>query len=729
MASTGAAKVTFTETDLSFFISQLTANRTGVNIRTRRGPINDPQLIGNPTAYREKFGIALTDSNADQVIMRALNRGAVLYVNRIAHYTDPGDATTLDAVAATLSLVNKTTGDPTMTLTASDEGAWGNGLLVTIAENAGDSERFDLTIAFPEQPEMGETWQSLTMDEDDERYAVTFLNENSKLVTAEDEDSGDPFVGDTVNVAGGGALTAGTDFVIDMDDYSNMASSLAEALNTQDAGANFVATYSSNVVTITAATAGTSGNSITLAVTTTSDNITKSGSTLSGGAAAVAATGTVTYGSPSNGDTITVDGTTFTKAASGSATEFSTIGELTALITALSSVNATDDGSVITVTAATAGTAGNSIAMSKTGSALTLSAATLLGGTAAVAATGTITFDTTPTVIDNPAEIGPVALSGGDDGAAVDDDDYIGDSAAATGLYAFDNNSEIFGLCSIEATSAAVTTAGVAYADNREDLVYYCEPPSTADTPSEALEFRYGTGAYSHAAFNSSFAAMYFDSPLVRSSLTNSVIPISNQGDVIGAIAYSDKKGEIWSAAAGLTRGRIPNTLGVNYNVGTPGRSAEEDSLCNAQINPIINDPMDGTMIWGEQTLLTTASALQSLHIRRLLIYMRKALTRFSRIFLFEPNDPSTWRKIYNALDPWMVDLKNRGAFYDYLIQGDQDATSIDDAVLNTAEKIDRGEYNCNIFIKPTRTTLYINLNAVITKSSADFKELLDIRL
>lgn len=95
---------------------------------------------------------------------------------------------------------------------------------------------------------------------------------------------------------------------------------------------------------------------------------------------AAKASGTVTYGSPSNGDTITIAGTVFTKAASGGAAAFSTIAELTALIDALASVSATDNGTTITILAATPGTAGNAITMAKTGSALTLSGATLANG-------------------------------------------------------------------------------------------------------------------------------------------------------------------------------------------------------------------------------------------------------------------------------------------------------------------------------------------------------------
>ena len=93
------------------------------------------------------------------------------------------------------------------------------------------------------------------------------------------------------------------------------------------------------------------------------------------------ATGTVTYGSPSDGDTLTVDGTTFTKvSASPGANEFTDDTELTTLIDALASVSATIDTGVITITAETIGSSGNSITLAKTGSELSLSGETLSGG-------------------------------------------------------------------------------------------------------------------------------------------------------------------------------------------------------------------------------------------------------------------------------------------------------------------------------------------------------------
>lgn len=723
----GAAKVIFTETDLSFFIAGFTEGRHCVQITSRRGPINDPQAIGSMVQYREKFGIAIDSSDSDELLQRAFDRGAVLYVNRIAHYTDPSDATTLTAVKASITFKDAQSRD-TLTLTAADEGVWGNTMLITISANDADSDFFDLSIEFPEQPDLNETYEYLTMNNTSDYYAVNILNEQSKLVTASDEEAGDPFVGDTVTVAGD-PYVGGTDFAIDFDSPSNIATALANAIEAGTATVDM--STASNVATVTAATAGAAGNSITLAVSSVGSNITVSGATLSGGADAIAATGTVTYGSPTPGDTINVDGNTFTAVASGpGAGEFSSITELTALIDALSTVGATDDGSTITVTASTAGVAGNAIVFSSADFTLSPVSGTLSGGVDAVKATGTITISADPTTVDNPAAVTDATMEGGLDGlTSLDADDWIGSSAAATGLYAFDSVEDAIGLATLENNSAEVVAAGIAYCAAREDMVYFCEPPSSDETAADALDFRLGTGSYSHAAFNSSYGTMYFGRPLIRSAKSNSIVDKNNAADVFGVHAYSDAKSEPWYAAAGLRRGLVPNTLGIQYNVGTAARESERDDLVNNQINPIVDFPDEGTVVWGNQTLQRAPSALQSLHIRKLLIVMKKALKKASRIFLFEPNDPVTWRMVYNLLDPWMKDYQDRRAFYEYLIQCDQDAKSIDDAVLNTAERIDRGEFTCRIFIKPTRVMKYIMLDSVITKSGADFTEYLDVRL
>jgi len=99
------------------------------------------------------------------------------------------------------------------------------------------------------------------------------------------------------------------------------------------------------VITVTAATAGTEGNAIDL--------------TAAGAGISVSGSGFLTGGT--NTTTFTVDTTTFTFASTPTGNQFSTSAGLTALINAMTSVNATLSTGVITITAATAGTGGNSI--------------------------------------------------------------------------------------------------------------------------------------------------------------------------------------------------------------------------------------------------------------------------------------------------------------------------------------------------------------------------------
>ncbi|MFC5559178.1 beta strand repeat-containing protein [Ureibacillus thermophilus] len=93
------------------------------------------------------------------------------------------------------------------------------------------------------------------------------------------------------------------------------------------------------------------------------------------GADAVAAKGTINFSTLNDNDTVVVDGNTFTKVASNpdqANGEFSNADELTALINALPSVNASNNNGTITVTAATPGNAGNGIQFDVAGTIGTL---------------------------------------------------------------------------------------------------------------------------------------------------------------------------------------------------------------------------------------------------------------------------------------------------------------------------------------------------------------------
>lgn len=103
--------------------------------------------------------------------------------------------------------------------------------------------------------------------------------------------------------------------------------------------------------------------------------------------AATAAFGSITYGVPVISDTVVVNGTTCTYvAAAPTANQFSNIAELEALIEAIALVTSTQNGTVVSIVADTAGTAGNAITLALGGGnagTMAISGATLSGGSAA----------------------------------------------------------------------------------------------------------------------------------------------------------------------------------------------------------------------------------------------------------------------------------------------------------------------------------------------------------
>ena len=200
---------------------------------------------------------------------------------------------------------------------------------------------------------------------------------------------------------------------------------------------------------------------------------------------------------------------------------------------------------------------------------------------------------------------------------------------------------------------------------------------------------------------------------------------ITPEGDVLGVMAVNDYMASEAYVPAGVRRGRLLNVLGVDDNVGGRGRLGEGNYMCENQLNPLcVFDDM-GAVVWGAQTLQRQASLLRELNVRRMLIVVEKSVAAYARSYIHQPNDPIEWRRFYRGLEPKFREWKAARWFYDYLIFCDQNAKTIDEAKLNTPESIQRGEFKCEIFLKPTVGIKLIKIDAAITRLDANFAETL----
>ena len=329
--------------------------------------------------------------------------------------------------------------------------------------------------------------------------------------------------------------------------------------------------------------------------------------------------------------------------------------------------------------------------------------------------------DLTDKALARPA-LGTFALAGGSDGGAVVDADYIGSATNSTGLHAFDDITDAIQLAAPGVSSPAVISAGLAYCETRGDLLFVTETPFDL-TPQEAVEFRLGKGVYNHATFVSNYGAMYYPKLKVYDMSTQKERFVSPVGDVLGIMAVNDYMANESYVPAGSRRGKILNALGVDVNVGSRGRLGDGNHLCENQINPLCVFEDTGSVVGGAQTLQRQASLLREVNVRRMLIVIKKTVAAYARAFIHQPNDPITWKQFYNGIDPKFREWQSARWFYEYLIFCDQDADTIDDAKLNTPESIQRGEFKCQIFIKPVVGIKWIMVDTAITRLDADFEE------
>jgi hypothetical protein len=108
---------------------------------TQKGDLNKPVLIQNSNEFRKVFGDVVEYSLFPLYCLRALDAGAVLMVNRIAHYTDIADRSTAVGVKAT-----KTANGATFT--ARNIGSWGNGISVVLSDNVNDSNVLNIAVTY-----------------------------------------------------------------------------------------------------------------------------------------------------------------------------------------------------------------------------------------------------------------------------------------------------------------------------------------------------------------------------------------------------------------------------------------------------------------------------------------------------------------------------------------------------------------------------------------------------
>ena len=185
----------------------------------------------------------------------------------------------------------------------------------------------------------------------------------------------------------------------------------------------------------------------------------------------------------------------------------------------------------------------------------------------------------------------------------------------------------------------------------------------------------------------------------------------------LGTFGSTEARSELWFAPAGFTRGGLSEGAGGLPVLAVSQRvsSRERDELYEANINPIAQFPAEGIVVFGQKTLQATPSALDRINVRRLMIYVKKEISRRAATLLFDQNVQATWDRFRGSVEPFLDSVKSRFGLTEFKVVLDETTT--------TPDLIDRNILYAKIFLKPARAIEFIAIDFVITNSGASFED------
>jgi len=303
-----------------------------------------------------------------------------------------------------------------------------------------------------------------------------------------------------------------------------------------------------------------------------------------------------------------------------------------------------------------------------------------------------------------------VSMTNGADGTA------LGDSEKVTGYNLFNNTADVdvSFLLGSDANQTVATHLINNIAEVRKDCVVVLSPEKTDVVNNNAYDgkerddiiaFRDLLPSSSYAVMDSGWKYQYD-----KYNDVYRYVPLN--ADTAGLMVQTDLTRDPWFSPAGFNRGNVKNAIKLAYN---PSK-ADRDQLYKKGINPVVTFPGQGTVLFGDKTLLAQPSAFDRINVRRLFIVLEKAIATAANFTLFEFNDEFTRAQFKNLVEPFLRDVQGR--------RGITDFTVVVDGTNNTGEVIDRNEFVGDIYIKPARSINFIQLNFVAVRTGVEFSEI-----
>ena len=244
-------------------------------------------------------------------------------------------------------------------------------------------------------------------------------------------------------------------------------------------------------------------------------------------------------------------------------------------------------------------------------------------------------------------------------------------------------------------------TSVLELAQNRGDAIAVVDSTSYGQKISEAVA--------QAQSYDNSYGATYWPWVQISSRETGKINFVPASTLVPAVYEYNDKVSAEWFAPAGLNRGGMSTVLRPERRLSVDDRN----TLYGGKVNPIATFPGVGTVIYGQKTLQSKASALDRVNVRRLLIALKRYIREIGETIVFEPNTQVTRNNFINQVNPYLESVQQRQGLYSFQV--------VMDETNNTPDVIDRNQLVGTIYLQPTRVAEFIQLDFNVLPTGTSF--------
>jgi hypothetical protein len=274
-----------------------------------------------------------------------------------------------------------------------------------------------------------------------------------------------------------------------------------------------------------------------------------------------------------------------------------------------------------------------------------------------------------------------------------------------------------------EVTINLFATPGLNFSDNlslinetiemieteRADSLYVIDAPDV--TGNDNVFARDIVELLDTTEIDSNYSATYAPWIEVSDEINGVNVFLPPTGEVLKAIAFTDKVRFPWFAPAGLNRGTT-NARRARVNIS----GTAKDTLYLGRINPMVTFLNEGVAIFGQKTLQQRESALDRVNVRRLLLRIRLLISNIAVRLLFEQNDQVTRDEFISKATPILQEIATERGLEEFQIK-------MDDSI-NSPESVDRNELYGEILLKPIKSVEFIGITFTITPTGASFENI-----